>query len=582
VTVAEVLRSISKYKRDFNRAFECIAEDLPRVYAEVGELISGLAAMGARGDEAGFVLLDERTLALNALVERCRAGGQQAQEQARVTASAAEEQLRSVLDGMRIARKLAMTRRRVSLNASIAAEHRGSEGAAYNVLTHALVKLADAEAETSRRVEVLATRLQEHQSGLSELDPSMGHGVGIENGVQTAVDGLRDTMQHAQSSMARHLASAEELAARIGVLMIGIQRQDILRQGIEHVELLLQQCAERTDSLVPLVRGRIESAGDFQGMGRDLVLLERAAEVSATLWKRLSAEVQELLGETKGNLRQLLEIGHELGEAGGGTASTERVQNAVGALDEALEEGFGALQSIAKTSRAQVDLLNQAATVGHELQVLFEEFAEHRTQAESVHMLMKLETARMRGLDGGTAVADMMKEIAQQYSSLLDGSSGLMSRTRQMTVLLSRAAERIHVNAEHLGAEIVQASEEIHGHSSEAQRIAGRFEAGCAQANDAQRAASRAASRLIAALEKLSVRDGSVSVQSAVVRSLEVATKARAVLCGQGQEIDESLGKHEWQDLVDKFTIASHKETAHQRDGARPDEADSGGELTLF
>lgn len=571
---------VTSYKLEFNRAFELIAESLPRIHAELRSLLTALDSVGVSGDS--FRRFEEQGARLKPTVERCRQGSVVAREQVRDAARAAESQVRGVLEGMQEARRLASTRRRASLNATVAAEHRGAEGAAFNVLTRALVELAGDEAQTSRQVEGLAEKLGGAQAKLGELDASATAALGAPNAIDTAVDELRDALLETQATVQRHQAGAEALSDRIGELMVGIQRQDIIRQGLEHVELLLAECAERAASLQTLSDEHELDAQDAQRVAKDVVLLERAATVGSTLWEGLAAEVSELVGETLAQLKRLVDSGRALAEMGEAGTSVHRVDEALAALAEAIKVGFTELEVIARLSKEQVAVLNQTAVTGIELGITLQKFTEHRTQAESVNMLMKLETARMRGLEGGAAVAGMMKDMEQQYARLLSGASGLTNRTKQMTVLVAKAAGAIAASADHLSNDIGVASRALSEHAEHAESVARDFAAGREQTASAQAAASRAATRLIAALEGLRVRDQAAAVEAAAAQSHRCAERAHGILRAREVIVEDSSAHTEWQDLVEKFTIAAHKGTARGKTDETTPLEDPGGELTLF
>jgi hypothetical protein len=187
--------------------------------------------------------------------------------------------------------------RLVGLNALTAATRLGSEGAALSVLAQNLTELAQSDGVVATRLCALAdslgARIQEVAQARSRMESLSRQGLAESD---LPMDDLRATVESIVAELAAVAETANRLRVTMAGVMVGLQRQDILRQGMDHVRLVLDAlCQEHC-----LLPQSIDLADGIQREQAAMFLLfqERAAALAAALLGESCAELRLLVNET--------------------------------------------------------------------------------------------------------------------------------------------------------------------------------------------------------------------------------------------------------------------------------------------
>jgi len=172
--------------------------------------------------------------------------------------------------------------RLVGFNALTAAAHLGHEGAAMGVLAQNLTVLAQADGVVATRIGKLADSLGERIHDVAQTRSRMEALAreGLAHSDLLPIAELDSTVDAIVSELAAVAATAKRLRSTMSSLMVGLQREDILRQGTDHVRLVLDVLHQEHSLLPQSVdltnQSQRECAETF------LVFQERAATLAAT------------------------------------------------------------------------------------------------------------------------------------------------------------------------------------------------------------------------------------------------------------------------------------------------------------
>ena len=185
------------------------------------------------------------------------------------------------------------------LNASVMAAHTGDSGLAFSTLTKALTSLANLTADEAKVLKDTATELEqlgrdqaarqskqtrEYRLAIQSAEAHLGE---ASRGVSESVATVGQTVGEAQ----RRTRSALGTMARI---MGSIQREDILRQKIDHLVLVLDE-----------IRDYVKDTPLESKSADELVFVEKACQLSLDLWKEIGEDIDTLVSDIVSSFEQL-------------------------------------------------------------------------------------------------------------------------------------------------------------------------------------------------------------------------------------------------------------------------------------
>jgi hypothetical protein len=465
--------------------------------------------------------------------------------------------------------------RLVGLNALTAATRLGNEGAALSVLAQNLTELAQSDGVVAARLCALAdslgTHIQEVADSRSRMESLSREGLTESD---LPVDKLHATVESIVAELAAIAATARRLRATMADVMVGLQRQDILRQGMDHVRLVLEAIFQEY-SLLPQL---IDPADGVQREQAAMYLLfqERAAALAAALLGESRAELRSLVNETRAGVDGMAEALQLL------SGVREKVE--VG-LRSQLREPAAVLERLGCSLEEQVkesfhlrDVVQGVASLAECLQPDFTCLYEIRIHLRAVRVLTRTESA-LTTVASGTAssVADIEKGE--------DALGGFLDATHKEANLLVGALRSI-----------TEVSDRVHGHRERLAVMAGRlrecpkailhagtefgrrFE-GVARKSDTMQKTLRAVGADLANFQsRLSILSDLQQVCEELARS---AGQLRAERLGADVP-DEPLPTGRLSEIIDHFTTFSHKQIGSELAGVEVANGDAGGTLTLF
>jgi len=465
--------------------------------------------------------------------------------------------------------------RLVGLNALTAATRLGSEGAALSVLAQNLTELAQSDGVVATRLCTLAdslgARIQEVATARSRMESLSRQGLAES---ELPMDDLHATVESIVAELAAVAETAKRLRATMAGVMVGLQRQDILRQGMDHVGLVLDAlCQEH--SLLPQ---SIDLADIIQRERATMFLLfqERAAALAAALLGESCAELRSLVIETRAGVDGMADALQLLAgvreKVDGGLRSKLREPAAVLArLGSSLEEQV-------KESSHLRDVVQGVSSLTERLQSDFTCLYEIRIQLRAVRVLTRTEIALTTVASGTASIVADIGRGEDELGVFLDVTRKEASQLVGALRSITRVSDRVHDHRESLAVmagRLRDCPEAILRAGTEF----GRGFEGVAGKSEAMGKTLRAVGGGLANFQaRLSVLSDLQQVCEELQRS---AGQLRSELLGEGVH-DEHLPPGSLSEIIDHFTTFSHKQIGGELAGLEVAEGDAGGTLTLF
>jgi hypothetical protein len=465
--------------------------------------------------------------------------------------------------------------RLVGLNALTAATRLGSEGAALSVLAQNLTELAQSDGVVATRLCALAdslgARIQEVAQARSRMESLSRQGLAESD---LPMDDLRATVESIVAELAAVAETANRLRVTMAGVMVGLQRQDILRQGMDHVRLVLDAlCQEHC-----LLPQSIDLADGIQREQAAMFLLfqERAAALAAALLGESCAELRLLVNETGAGVDGMADALQLL------SGVREKVD---GGLRSKLREPASVLARLGRSLEEQVkesshlrDVVRGVSSLAERLQSDFTCLYQIRIQLRAVRVLTRTEIALTTVASGTASIVAEMGKGENELGVFLDVTRKEASQLVGALRSITDVSDRVHDHREGLAlmaGRLRDCPEAILRAGTEF----GRGFEGVARKSETMGKTLRAVGGGLANFQaRLSVLSDLQQVCEELERS---AGQLRSELLGEGVH-DEHLPPGSLSEIIDHFTTFSHKQIGSDLAGLEVAQGDAGGTLTLF
>jgi hypothetical protein len=465
--------------------------------------------------------------------------------------------------------------RLVGFNALTAAAHLGNEGAAMGVLAQNLTVLAQADGVVATRIGKLADSLGERIQDVAQTRSRMEALAreGLHHSDLLPMAELDSTVDAIVGEVVAVAETAKRLRSTMGSLMVGLQREDILRQGTDHVRLVLdvlhQEHSLLPDSIDLTNESQRECAETY------LIFQERAATLAATLLGDAQAELAALVDETYAGIDGMVEALHLL------TGVREKVNDGLRCKlrqPAAVFEQLGnSLEEQVKESLHFREVVQNVATLADRLPSEFASLHEIRIQLRAVRILMRTEIARSTAASGTASIVADIGKGENELGVFLDVNRQEATQLGAAQRSLTDVSDRVHRQCERLASlegRLRKCPEEILTAGAE---FGQRFEK-VARMSEGMRNTLRNAGESVASYrERLHVLSDLRQLCEQLACS---AAQLRVELFGAETHDCQPSGR--LSEIIDHFTIFAHKQIGGDVTGVGVAEGDAEGTLTLF
>jgi hypothetical protein len=571
-SVGGAIVRLRRFQRKFSKLFELMSESLPRVHADVSELCERLDELqhANEGHPLTIALRATRTLEtrFRGELERIRIHTQHILSLGREVTGSVNDIARTVQEVDVLSRRLGL----IGLNAGVTAIRTGAEGRAFSVLTVELGVIKDSALRGAKRVRDATDVVRqcaddllhidaEVQARLDEVDAHAPERVDlVTTTILRQVDRLLSTLA-ASSSRSRAILDP------ICTIMNSIQRQDILRQGIDHVDLVLTELRDEYDLLV---------GHDPPHIGEYLRFQQKGGNLSASLLKSIDGELVKLCGDVDRQLEAIVtaavvlaDVRSELGEG--------NVRSFTSPF-EALEETLSQLVQHASLLGTCEGIARRLDGAAHRVSEQLGELDTLARQLRMVNVFLRIEVARSDALSRGGTICQELETTFHSFVAFVAAAEASLKKARENVTKLEASARAACDLAS--GIEVLRLNVACHAEAT--QQAANNFVRELDTVVKAGHETAQHASDFSGRVRRFSASIDSQREVNHECTALSVEAEALLAEIGEDDAALDEAAQTKIEAIIDRFTIFSHKEIAQALQLGEAREGGSGGELTLF
>ena len=566
-SLAEVVES----KASLDRVFEFVARELPTLALEISEIVRSLRV---EGDQQPPERIQDLTAVRAALAhelhgaERWICDSQREVDEILTGLRPGVAQLRRALSEVRNG---ALKLRILAMNASLVARRSGHQMNGFAVTTIELTRIAAEQLRESAQVIDIIDDVTQQFGQLEAIGQSLLQQT--ECIAITRTDASLDGVMLTHANIKTILRDIEEryhaVASGIGRTMIAIQRQDILRQGLDHVALIARELVNCETTLR-------EADAIPTNLSERLIAAEvqrRGGLLCADLLAEIQRETLQFLDEIESHVVNLRDLTGILNQVTSNAISSE-LQSQVSAIRTASLELERSLASSARARECEATLISALSGTVSKLPARLRMFAERQEQVRTLGMLIRRQNARYYETAEAKAVGqeldDLLRNSATAWSTLEDAGE-FRTRMRALARRTSEDADPWDSRISHCLGDVEMAARALSGHAED-------------MMSKARRSVSATGSVTTHILEAIAALKSDLSGYTTIIgRFRTSAERAAQVLKQFGGEADSELElPKRLRDVIDQFTIFSHKQLARNTNGSEPSNSEDAGSITLF
>ncbi len=476
----------------------------------------------------------------------------------------------------------------VSLNAMTVALKSGFAGKAFSVITDELKRLS---AQTIGLTESITTRGQNLLGVFSTLRDAVGRldrfqdefFDRLETSLKDSFDRNRSELDGARELYSTLIAEARELRRPVQTIMQEVQHQDIVRQSLGHVVISLSEAEGAAR------RGK----GDAAGEEEEVAYIASIARLSAQLLEDI---VNKIDSSADAFGRNIDEVESKVGDIEG-----RRQAFASRPMEEAVRDASAETGRYMELKKAVTTTARRLADHVRSLDDSFKSLSTLLSRFKNIVVASRIEIAKNRALGGvSTTVAGMIELTGKIETDV----SGAMGTTKNFTKVAEAAmAEYADDSTESLRERSADLQRTL-GDRGSASRLSGlrrdaagistvlaRVRADLASLEEERRATRETivrfalftpeflsyigdARRALADLQGLSARLGEARAELLTLEGLAVSAF--------GGTIDREIHSGRLQEMIQRFTILTHKRAVGELGNFKVEEGRETGEITLF
>jgi hypothetical protein len=419
--LATAARDLEGFQRAMERLFVSLVDRLGGASSRIAGLLDRIEALRTSGRSAFVQVAVAATQELAATfrtetreVQGLSAGLGVAIADVRET----ERQIASIL-----ARTVALSRglRLSGLNCTTLVLRAGAQEAGFVALSRALSERAELVIHAASQVGTTFARVHDAATAIGDLNGALAGADREELSLSSPIAELFAMLDAVFDSLGQVVDRVRAVQDAIGRIMLVVQKQDILRQQIDHVALALAE-----------LRPDAPAAAGEAGRSQQLVFEQRVAMLSAALLAGCKRELDRLVHDTAAAVAELDAT----------TALLARMeQQFCAAIEERLASPVRALEDIHGALVRQLQTCAQYSGRARELQELTEVLrremggiSEATRGTRVIHTMMRVEIARSGRLEGARALMDDLQARTDALDGLLAEAGKVLSELARNVV----------------------------------------------------------------------------------------------------------------------------------------------------
>ncbi len=468
----------------------------------------------------------------------------------------------------------------ISLNAMTVALKAGQAGRAFSVITEELKYLSTETIGSTEKLTAEGKKILElffqYKSNIERIQKFQENFyAGFRTKLETSFENFRQGVSKIAEILLQVIEGASGTKKPLINIMEEIQRQDIIRQSIQHVVLALSQD-----------EGPAKPVGSVTDNALDeLAFAALLPDLSTTLLRDVETNIKRGIDTFRANLvelRQMLENAEQEKQV-----FIEYFDTGENALDKMFGESIVGMSSLLSTVQKSMGdkakLSPEGAKILEELKTLeesFEEFTAFVDRFRTVDISSRIELAKQEVLRGKRETMGSLTSLAKQIGS--DVKSALE--------IILKTTERIETTIRQFAAEVAKGTSRVEGLVTAIRGVYGRLTQAKDFLSHAMRDFSLYTGRFFTLFDDLEAEVGELgNIVSAIALIVGDLGNLRFQLQTRRDVALRERGLTSWiirdnrlKDMIQKFTILAHKQTAAELGGFAVEEGGTPGELTLF
>ncbi len=550
----------------FDSVFEQAAAVLPPLSAplrQIPETLGPLLQQQREGEATLQGLMDEAR-ALDRLVEEHDERVHLHNRELVQFGEIAQHQSDALSEAARGLNVLSANLKLAALNASVATvRHGATVRGPLSAITGELIRLSETNLECIDTLRKLSTEVHQAVAEARRLGDQIVSARGAED-LPEVVRGLERSAEWVADTAARCRGHAEEAASHISGLMLLAQRQDIQRQGLQHLIEVQQE-------LWQALR-QAEEQDDLESLQFIVCATPACARLNATL----RDDVSSFVDSSAASLGAIHALGQALGELSRGEGGDRGFQAALQAVDRGLQAALAGSERQVAIWREQGAALRRARDLSDAFDDGLRELDEQRTALHAISALIRLEVARDPDLSQASSVVQQILESQQAFSKATQSQAPITRAVSGITSAVAEVNTKVRSGRKQQRAELDQLTQRLEAlrpQLAELDAIVRRTLENAtslgAHLDTQVGSLDNHVSTLREEIEALSAIDG-------LYKKLERWAKERLPAGSEGSEL--AAAEQRLDGLLERFHVLSYRESAGQTELS----GDGGGTLTLF
>lgn len=585
-SIQDGLQQLGQFQNEFETVFCVLAQQLPRLGIQVQQVANQLNNIFSHGKEDVWDNAFRSTCQITTAFKEELSSLLETNQTILMLFAPLVDALQAIIRTTHDLEALSFNLKLIGINARCMAIRVGMDGLAFAALTRELTGLTEESAIEYQRVQALSQDIQLEMNNLitvqknmeEMLNQLMGDG---EKKVDQVCAELRSAIEQAKTNLTTTADQSNRVFYGVKQIMLAIQRQDLQRQGINHVALILSELVEELGRLEEI---RFEqSLSDIHSQiaektGTSFLFQERAGVLGADLMSRIEQEIERLVNEISGLTIELEVIANSLRDT--------RQQ-----LDRKAKNGFAIpalnLQKLVNYLQSHFNLCHQYQGIIAKLTTLSESISSHLHKLQSmaqhlnnINQLIKIEAAHVDSLKHANQTAVEINSASKKFE-------GFIHDTNSALTLLAQQLAQLHTAARHMtngSKRFHLISEQVENHVKDMQNLSQTFQAQVYSLGSIGDGIPQELGDLKKQIIQFAHSIGKINqVRDICLFVSQHAKKKLNVMQDRlGCNIPIELPAGKFQELIMQFTFLAHKEIAGEITNVEIEKGDQGGELTLF
>ncbi len=576
------INNLKHFRGDLDRSFNLIAETLPKLSGDISALSDTLSYLSSGRGKKDIEVQLEEVQSLTDDIQRFLDDRQHHSAHTinlMLAISSSIEQLNENLAKMI---KIAFRIDLVSLNAEVVAERVGAAGRAFSVITGNL-RQASREVNAISRAVIAksdrnAAQVGKLRDSLAEMNQRLAdqseHCQGEIEGLNSHLVG---SLEKITSDSADYVGQLGALLSQVQQIMMALQQQDIIRQCVDHIGLVLAEIKKNQG-----YENRIDDSPDSIDAALEaMVFQDCAGELGARLYRENRNQLLEFLDSTEEHLQSLSELANSFETSSlQGEDSLSLEKNITAQLGN-VEELVSGTQSAHKLLTQSFAELNDTAAYADQLGsklVDLRDIARHMYMAQ---VMMKIET--------GSYGTDEMKDaapISEAMRQVTEEMSRFLKQAEQGCTEIKKGLTASNADREETTTLALTAEFETRISSLEQRLVetSASFATCLSRCREQVHQIQGATDDFLGTLAELRISFTAHDEIETVCMSLSDRAKQhrQSIEKRCGRRSEELPTSQKLATLVNRFTVLSNKKIAEDLVGTSIEDGDASGELTLF